>query len=183
VLLHVSTLLCHLQGACSQYLLSIINAVMVTQFKISSMLFVESQCLKSLNYENFSSYNKMAKIVLSLQFLWSPVWWLYIQSVCWCFRCVGPVCTESECVSSRVTCFVTLATAYIEEYLAFTENRTTIPPTSSTYDSHCTAYEIPAPHASRNWCPDTYVRYTWKRMDMRRESVSHRWRTVQYYTS
>jgi len=37
---------------------------------------------------------------------------LYIQSVCWCCRLVGPVCTESERVSNCVTCFVVSATAY-----------------------------------------------------------------------
>jgi len=38
----------------------------------------------------------MAKIVLLLHFLWSPVWWLYIQSVCWCCRYAGPVCTLGQ---------------------------------------------------------------------------------------
>jgi len=40
----------------------------------------------------------MAKIILSLQFLGSPVWWPYIKSVCWCCRCVGPVCTYHDCI-------------------------------------------------------------------------------------
>jgi len=30
--------------------------------------------------------------------------------VCWCCRYVGLVCTESDCVSSSVMCFVTTAT-------------------------------------------------------------------------
>jgi len=34
----------------------------------------------------------MAKIILLLQFSWSPVWWPYIQPVCWCCHCTGPVC-------------------------------------------------------------------------------------------
>jgi hypothetical protein len=33
----------------------------------------------------------MAIINLSIKFLCSCVWWPYIQSVCWCCRCVGPV--------------------------------------------------------------------------------------------
>jgi len=28
----------------------------------------------------------MAKVILSLHFLGSPVWWSYIQSVCWCWH-------------------------------------------------------------------------------------------------
>ena len=52
LLLHVSTLLCHLQGAHSQYLLCYISIsvqLWVIQFKISHVLSaVESQCLKSL---------------------------------------------------------------------------------------------------------------------------------------
>jgi len=35
----------------------------------------------------------MGKVILLLQFLWSSVWWQCIQSVCWCCRCAGPVCT------------------------------------------------------------------------------------------
>jgi hypothetical protein len=55
---------------------------LVTQFKISHTLFVvEPQCLKSLQYFNCPSYNKIAKIILLLQFLCSPVWWPYTESV------------------------------------------------------------------------------------------------------
>jgi len=36
---------------------------------------------------------KWAKIILLLQFSRSQsVWWPYIQSVCWCYCCAGPVC-------------------------------------------------------------------------------------------
>ena len=39
--------------------------------------------------------------------------YLMIDSpVCWCCRLAGPVCTESDSVSSCVTCFVMLARAY-----------------------------------------------------------------------
>jgi len=34
----------------------------------------------------------MTKIILLLKLLLSPVWWPYVQSICWCFRFVGPVC-------------------------------------------------------------------------------------------
>jgi len=30
------------------------------------------------------------------------LWWLFVRSVCWFYRRTGPVCTESECVSSCV---------------------------------------------------------------------------------
>jgi hypothetical protein len=52
---------------------------LVIQLKISHMsIFVESHCLCSLlKYYNCPSYNKTAKIILLLQFLWSPVWWPY----------------------------------------------------------------------------------------------------------
>jgi hypothetical protein len=43
----------------------------------------------------------------------SVVNYLTIDSlVCWCCRCAGRVCTESEFVSSCVTCFVTMVRAY-----------------------------------------------------------------------
>jgi len=35
---------------------------------------------------------KRVKIIMSLQFSWSQsMWWLYIQSVCWCYCGAGPV--------------------------------------------------------------------------------------------
>jgi hypothetical protein len=42
---------------------------------------VEFQCLKSLQYYNCPSYNKIPKTILLLQILCSPVWWPYTQSV------------------------------------------------------------------------------------------------------
>ena len=52
---------------------------LVIHFKISHVL-----CCWILIFTIFkicSIYNKMAKIILLLQLLWSPVWWPYIQSV------------------------------------------------------------------------------------------------------
>jgi hypothetical protein len=84
LLLHVSTLLCHLQGAHSQYLLSYLS--MSTQFwwynfKISH--FCCCCCWISVfkiikNIKIFLVIIiKWLKLFLSLQFLWSPVWWPY----------------------------------------------------------------------------------------------------------
>jgi len=38
----------------------------------------------------------VAKIIFSFQFLGSPVWWLYIQALCWYCRYIGPVCTYRD---------------------------------------------------------------------------------------
>jgi len=41
---------------------------------------------------------KWAKIILLLQFSWSPsVCWPYIQSLYWYYWRAGPACTECEC--------------------------------------------------------------------------------------
>ena len=47
-------------------------------------------------YQNCPSYNETAKIILSLQFLLSPVWWQCVQSVCSCCRYVCPACLTNN---------------------------------------------------------------------------------------
>jgi len=64
----------------------------------------------------------VAKIILLLQFSWSPVWWPYIQSVCWCCHCTGPVCTQwhssvETCRSSIVICH------FIVHWLVIAQNK------------------------------------------------------------
>jgi len=56
-------------------------------------MLLKSQCLKSLNIKIVLFIVKWAKIFLLLWLSWSLVWWLYTQSVCWCCRRAGPVCT------------------------------------------------------------------------------------------
>jgi hypothetical protein len=106
LLVHVSTLFCYPQGA-HQYLLSYINmsmqhskitvnktlsvnAVLVIQFKVSHVFccwISMYNIIKFIKILLVTSYNQMAKIILLLQFLGSPVCWPYIQSVCWCWHC------------------------------------------------------------------------------------------------
>ena len=48
------------------------------------------------NIKSCPNYNKTGKIILSLRFLESPVWWPYAQSVCPCNHYVCQVCTVSD---------------------------------------------------------------------------------------
>ena len=120
-LLHVSTLLCHAQRVHSQYLAKLHKYVKCNywqynlQFKIISYRFyaAEISAFKSLKYQNCPIYNKMAKIILSLQFLWN-IYILFVVALILVTRWVLSlsVCrapwgwhnSVETCSSSIITC-------------------------------------------------------------------------------
>jgi hypothetical protein len=63
------------------YLLYVSVVVGDTIYNFSMLFVAESHCLKSVKHYNCPNYNKLVYILL-LQILRSPVWLLYIQSVC-----------------------------------------------------------------------------------------------------